>query len=185
MYRYFSNQFQKEIEVIGPGEYYVTDQDIVISTVLGSCITVSLYDVRLQLGGMNHYMLPGTGQHTFSLGSTGKYGVHAMDLLYREMMNLGARQQNLEAKIFGGGSVLTSVGKSHYNVPENNINFAFKAVEQKLQIPVKASDVGGANGRKIYFFPKTGKVLVKLLGKQYVQQVAAEEEQIIRELRRD
>lgn len=171
--------------VIGPGERYTTQEDLLISTVLGSCIAVSCFDKRQHLGGINHFMLPGVGLDTYSMGVSGKYGVHAMDLLFEDMRKLGAEKKDLEVKVFGGGAVLNLRGEGSNKVPADNINFTFQILEDKYKVAVAASDVGGTYGRKVLFFPTTGKVMVKLLTSSLISPVLKEELEIIRELRSD
>lgn len=184
MNRHFSLKFNKDLVIIGPGERYATAEEVIISTVLGSCIAITLFEPELKIGGMNHYMLPGEDTNNFSMGITGKYGVHAMDLLLQEMQKLGCRKEKLEAKVFGGGAVLLLQGEGGNKVPKSNIEFAYRVLKTKYQIPVAAGDTGGINGRKIFFDPKTGKVTVKTLGKGGLPPVAAEEAKIIQELRK-
>ena len=170
---------------IGPGERFSTRDDIIINTVLGSCIAVSCFDTRRHFGGINHFMLPGDDLDSFTMGITGKYGIHAIDLLFEDMRNMGSDMGHLEVKVFGGGAVLKMKGEGSNTVPRNNINFTFRILEEKYKIAVTASDVGGEYGRKILFFPATGKVWVKLLNRGLISPVLRQELEIIQELRSD
>lgn len=169
--------------VIGPGERFTTREDIIISTVLGSCVAVSCFDMHNRFGGMNHFMLPGHDLDSFSMGITGKYGIHAMELLFEDMKNLGARLENIEVKVFGGGAVLKLRGEGSNKVPADNINFTMRILETRYKRPIAASDVGGVYGRKVLFFPKTGQVKVKLLGEGGITPVLQTEKKLIQELR--
>ncbi len=180
MYRHFNLKFNKETEVIGPGERYATREDIVISTVLGSCVAVAFIDPTAGVGGLNHYMLPGHDLNSFSLGKDGKYGIHAMELLLADMERLGAHKQRLEAKIFGGGAVLRMQGNGSTQVPASNADFAHSIIRDHYGFPITASDVGGTHARKLFFFPKTGKVLVKRLTGAMVAPVVIEEEDLLK-----
>ena len=111
-----------------PGEYFVDDEDILIMTTLGSCIAACLWDRNAQVGGMNHFMLPeGVGD------SGGRYGSYAMELLINEMLKRGATRSTLEAKVFGGGQVIS--GMNTMNVGERNTSFVLDYLKTE-RIPV-------------------------------------------------
>lgn len=157
----YSQKFKKEMAVIHPGEYYVSDQHIV-HTLLGTCVSVVFYHAPKRIGGMNHYMLP----HGSKEGEgSGRYGVFAMELLLNEFQKLGINRRSLVAKVFGGGKVLDALkhdGKPH--VGTQNVEFVLEYLDRE-GIPIAAQDLGGEGGRKIYFFPWTGKVLVSRIRK--------------------
>lgn len=172
MYHHFNQRFQRDVTIIHPGEYFTTGEDVVISTVLGSCIAVALHDPSTRLGGLNHFMLPGelSGRDFFN-EEAGRYGMFAMELLINDMLKAGARRDQLVAKVFGGGHVLsTSAG----NIPDSNIAFAMKFLETE-RIPIASQDVGGTDARKIFFFPVTARVLLKRFGGQNRKPVEREE----------
>lgn len=145
-----------------PGDYYVTTRDELITTVLGSCISACIYDRVYGYGGMNHFMLPGDGneRQVSALSDTNstRYGLHAMEGLINGVLKCGARRQNLRAKIFGGGRIIEQMT----DVGLRNIAFVKNYLEVE-GIPVEASDLGQIYPRKINFFPKTGKAMVKRL----------------------
>jgi chemotaxis protein CheD len=142
-----------------PGEYYVTADDKLIVTVLGSCVAVCLRDKTLGVGGMNHFLLPNDGsQQTGLLTESARYGIYAMELLVNHLLKMGANRSQLEAKVFGGGNVLP--GMSINNVGQRNAEFVLDYLDNE-NIPVGAKDLLGDYPRKVYFFPDTGKVLVK------------------------
>ncbi|NOX52552.1 MAG: chemoreceptor glutamine deamidase CheD [Gammaproteobacteria bacterium] len=147
-----------------PGEYYVTQQNEVITTVLGSCISACIRDPDIGVGGMNHYMLP--GDTTANLDRWGgvkglatRYGSAAMEKLISDILAQGSRKKRLELKLFGGGKVLKM---EISNVGERNIAFA-QRFAQAQGLEVSAQDVGGPHPRKVIYFPKTGKVLIRRL----------------------
>lgn len=161
MYQRFHKKLNKPMVVIQPGEYYVTDKDEIIATVLGSCISVCIKDEKNQIAGMNHFMLPGDfAMEEVLISQSGRYGMYAMELIMGDLLKLGGDRDNLSAKVFGGGHVLASVHDSAKSVPASNIRFvkAFLAMEG---IKVISSDVGGYYGRKVLYMPKSGKVFVK------------------------
>jgi len=147
--------------IIYPGEFYVSPNDV-IATVLGSCISVCIKDTKTGIGGMNHFMLPGdVRSEDIFLSASAKYGMFAMEQLINDMIKRGASQKHFQAKVFGGGHVL-NFRKTDGNVPESNIDFV-RAFLKMEQIEIVKEDVGGYSGRKILFFPDTGKVLLKRL----------------------
>ncbi len=158
---YYDRQFDCEAVKILPGEYFVTQRDIVIVTVLGSCVSVCLRDRVNGIGGMNHFMLPGNSDGGISpISASARYGVYAMELLLNHLLKLGARRNCFEAKVFGGGSVLR--GMTANNVGDRNAEFVrdYLATEK---IQVVAEDLLDFYPRKVYFFPATGRVMVKKL----------------------
>lgn len=158
---YFDRHFDCEAVKILPGEYFVTQRDIVIVTVLGSCVSVCLRDRLSGIGGMNHFMLPGNGEGGASpISASARYGVYAMELLINHLLKLGARRHCFEAKVFGGGSVLR--GMTANNVGDRNAEFVrdYLATEK---IQVVAEDLLDIYPRKVYYFPVTGRVMVKKL----------------------
>ncbi len=164
MYKSYNRKLGRDIVVIQPGEFFVLDNSSEgIATVLGSCVSVCLYDPEKEIGGMNHFMLPGDFRNDEVFASkSSRYGMFAMESLINEMMKRGARRESLVSKIFGGAHVL-NFRKSDGNIPESNINFVRTYLEFE-EIPVVASDLGGNLGRKIIFLPsEKGKVLVKKL----------------------
>jgi chemotaxis protein CheD len=163
--RYFDPHFQIETAKILPGEYYATDRDMALVTVLGSCVSACLRDRDNGIGGMNHFMLPDEGKLMGSHGNVsagGRYGVHAMELLINQILKLGGRRERLEAKVFGGGNVLQGFMLS--NVGRQNAEFIVEYLNLE-RIPILARDLLDEWPRKIYFFPRSGKVMVKRLRK--------------------
>ena len=161
--RYVDKQRQIIVAKILPGEFYVTKQDEAISTVLGSCISACIWDDKMGIGGMNHFMLPIKGD---SFGAQGwqsdnsytcRYGLWAMEYLINEILKYGGSRNNLKVKLFGGGQVIASMSS---DVGAKNIQFAQEYVENE-GLKVIGSDVGGPWPRKVLFFPSTGKALVK------------------------
>lgn len=138
-----------------PGTIFAESSEYLISTVLGSCVAVCLWDQVTKRGGMNHMMLPfwnGEGL------ATPKYGNIAMDKLLGKMLSLGCRPENLVAKVFGGANV-SGTGLEMYMIGDRNITLAFQMLED-FRIPVIAKDIGGQIGRKIIMNTATGVVLV-------------------------
>ena len=158
---YYDRTFDCEAAKILPGEYYYTGKNMLIVTVLGSCVSACIRDRVTGLGGMNHFMLPdGGGDAGSPVSASMRYGTFAMEILINDLLKAGARRENLEAKVFGGGAVLR--GFTAMNVGERNAAFVLQFLKTE-RIPVLAEDLNDIHPRKVYFFPKTGKVLVKKL----------------------
>ncbi|UVW27484.1 chemoreceptor glutamine deamidase CheD [Massilia sp. H6] len=157
---YYDRTFDCDAAKILPGEYYYTGKNMLIVTVLGSCVSACIRDRVTGLGGMNHFMLPDSGDVNNPVSASMRYGTFAMEILINDLLKAGARRDNLEAKVFGGGAVLR--GFTAMNVGERNAAFVMSFLKTE-RIPVLAEDLNDIYPRKVYFFPKTGKVLVKKL----------------------
>ena len=104
---YFDSSLDIDAAKILPGEYYVTKRNMVLVTVLGSCVAACIRDRVSGIGGMNHFMLPDSYRDNNDLTSTSaRYGAYAMKMMINQLMKMGARRSSLEANIFGGGSVV-------------------------------------------------------------------------------
>jgi hypothetical protein len=98
-FRYTERGFDTQAVKVLPGEFYVDSKDTPIVTILGSCVAVCLRDAAVQVGGMNHFLLPDGGESGIA-GTAGRYGVNAMEMLINELVKRGAQRSRLEAKIF-------------------------------------------------------------------------------------
>ncbi len=161
----FDSRLNRVRYIIHPGEFHATSDPVIISTVLGSCVAVVLYDEVNKIGGMNHFLLPGSVDraHLYST-SEGRYGIFAMELLINQMIKIGANRSNLQAKVFGGGHMFVykeNEGSSH-KISENNAEFAFNYLQTE-NIPLVAHDVGGTHARKVLFLPDTFQVFQKTI----------------------
>jgi len=157
---YFDQRLNIDAVKLLPGEYYVTSREMVLTTVLGSCVSACIYDQQNRVGGMNHFMLPGDKNHDDSPVECARFGSYAMDILIRELLRNGARRQDLIAKVFGGGNVQPAMVSSA--IGSQNARFVKKYLTE-YDIPVLAGDLEGLYPRKLYFFPKSGRVLLKKL----------------------
>ena len=153
---FYDAHFKTDAVKVLPGEYFVHDEDLVILTTLGSCIAACLWDRNARVGGMNHFMLPdGAGAQ-----DSGRYGSYAMELLINELMKKGATRSTLEAKVFGGGQVIS--GMNSINVGQRNTDFVTSYLKTE-HIPIVSKDVLDIYPRKVCFFPASGKAMVKRL----------------------
>ena len=158
---YFDKTLNSQAVKLLPGEYYVTHKDMLLVTVLGSCVAACIRDINSGIGGMNHFMLPDNGSDSgLPVNDSARYGTYAMEILINELLKLGARRPNLEAKVFGGGNVME--GLTVANVGQRNADFVLKFLAME-KIRVVAQDLVDVFPRKVYFFPKSSRVLVKKL----------------------
>lgn len=157
--RYFDPIFGTEAVKVLPGEYFVTTRDMLLVTVLGSCVSACIRDRETGIGGMNHFMLADCGEQS-PYSASARYGTYAMEILINHLLKLGAQRGNLEAKVFGGGRVMASLPSS--SVGERNSSFVLDFLQTE-DIFVAAQDLLDVHPRKVYFFPATGRVLVKTL----------------------
>lgn len=135
------------------GEWKVSnDPTVVLSTVLGSCVAACLRDPVAGVGGMNHFLLPGSVDALAQGGDVSRYGVHLMELLINGLLKQGARRDRLEAKIFGGAKTIASFS----NVGQQNADFA-KGFLADEGIQIVSSSTGGDAGRKLEFWPVSGR----------------------------
>lgn len=159
---YYDRTFDIEAAKISPGEYYFTNQDMMIVTVLGSCVSACIRDTVSGIGGMNHFMLPDGAKSDKDnpVSESMRYGNYAMEVLINQLIRNGAKRENLEAKIFGGGNVLRSFTTNM--VGDRNAEFVKRYLKEE-GIRVVSEDLLDIYPRKVYYFPKTGKVMVKKL----------------------
>ena len=165
---FYDAHFKCEAVKVLPGEYFVFDQDILIMTTLGSCIAACLWDRDRRIGGMNHFMLPDGG----GAAEGGRYGSYAMELLINELIKRGANRSSMEAKVFGGGAVIS--GMSSINVGERNTKFVLDYLHTE-RITVVSKDVMDIYPRKVCFLPASGKAMVKRLASTNTEMLAAQE----------
>lgn len=165
-----------------PGDFYVTREDEVLDTVLGSCVAACIRSPRLRMGGMNHFMLPrpsGMGADTWDdvRGRATRYGTASMEQLINRILSSGANRNELEVKVFGGARVLTAMT----DVGNHNVAFVRDFLKNE-GLKVSAEDVGDTCPRHVQFFPATGKVRVRHLGAGQQAGVASREEKYLKGL---
>lgn len=171
-----------------PGEYYVSRQDELVSTVLGSCVSACIHDRRLKLGGMNHFMLPepsgerGAERDNWSatVGRAARYGNDAMEHLINALLKAGSRREDWDVKVFGGGRVLSQMT----DVGSRNIEFVQRYLRTE-GLAVTASDLGDVYPRQVQFFPVIGKVRVRQMRGRDEFALVAREKQYLKQLAND
>ena len=170
----------EKIAKVLPGDYYVTAPPELISTLLGSCVAACIRDPSLELGGMNHFMLPEASPEARDLRShAGRYGVHAMENLINGILRRGGQRERLEVKIFGGGSM----GRSRARIGEQNATFVEEYLRREGFV-VAARDLGGEVARRLIYEPGSGLVQVMKLPPMDLAPLVNEEVRYERSLER-
>jgi chemotaxis receptor (MCP) glutamine deamidase CheD len=152
------------------GGLFVSREPAVVETVLGSCVAACVFDPISRVGGMNHFLLPHACQDDPVLE---RYGEHSMPLLIRRILEVGGKEQYLQAKVFGAASVL-KLDETHFSVPKANDRFV-RHFLQSRGIPLLAERLGGRNAIKVRMYTGTGKALVKTIPRTQLDQVRANE----------
>ncbi len=145
-----------------PGQIFVSAEAEYVSTILGSCVSVCLWDRKRRVGGINHFLLP---HERGGRPGTERMGDVAMDRLFAKMSALGCRNEDLRAKVFGGANVLKGANRASghtFHVGKKNVEVAMAFLSQ-AQIPVVAEDVLGAHGRKVIYNTDDGSVWLRRL----------------------
>jgi chemotaxis protein CheD len=182
--RYWDREREIITAKILPGEYYVTQDDELITTVLGSCVSACIRDKELGMGGMNHFMLPETSAEKLKKGNDAivglatRYGSYAMEHLINTILSHGGRRKNLEVKVFGGGKIIPALT----DVGMKNINFVLNYIDQE-GLKLVSQDLGDIYPRKVIYFPKTGKVGMKKIQDLHNDTIAQRERQYFNSLK--
>ncbi len=178
---YFDKALGTHVVSVMAGAYHWTRaEDVALSTMLGSCVAVCVCDTRAGIGGMNHFLLPKApaGEDTPNSHAY-RYGSAAIESMLNALFARGAAKNGLSIKIFGGSKVLNGVSA---DIGQKNIEFT-RRFFQRENLRIDSEDVGGTQARRILFYPKTGKVLLKALGDaKEVQSLAAKEQQVLEQV---
>jgi chemotaxis protein CheD len=179
--RYYDRMHHCVAAKILPGEYYVTLNDEMIVTVLGSCVSACIRDPRARIGGMNHFMLPMSreeiGPGRAMLADAARYGNFAMEHMINDILKLGGRRERLEVKLVGGGRVLAQMT----DVGRRNIAFVEEYVRTE-GLNVIGRDLGDIYPRKVQFMAMSGKAKVKHLQSMHNNTIVERESEYMRSL---
>lgn len=167
-----------------PGEFYVSSQEEMVSTVLGSCVSACIHDPVRGIGGMNHFMLPeskgGSDSWASTVGRAARYGSDAMEHLINDLLKAGAQRADLSVKLFGGGRVLAQMS----DVGQRNIEFVRRYISTE-KLRVVAEDLGDIYPRQVQFFPQSGKARVRQLRRSDDVKLVAGERTYLKQLAND
>jgi chemotaxis protein CheD len=148
------------------GEYKVIgDPGTVLSTILGSCVATCLRDPEAGVGGMNHFLLPGDLGGSRA-GEAERYGVDLMELLINGLLKRGAQRSRLEGKLFGGARMIEGLS----DIGAKNAEFAKRFLKNE-GIRVVAEDLGGVQGRRIEYWPVSGRARQSLLSRETTMKI--------------
>ncbi len=144
------------------GEYFVSKGNpAVVSTVLGPCVSVTLHHPKMRIGAITHGFLPEARYNKKkSVQNPGRFVDSSTEIVYEQMLGLGAKNRDLEVKLFGGAKILENKSAQAVGVGRSNVQVALRTLE-KMGLKVKVVEVGGNHSRKIYFLPHSGEVWVK------------------------
>ncbi len=147
----------RRIPIVQGEHKVVAEPDVIISTLLGSCVAVCLQDPVARVGGMNHFLLAEPGEDV-APAEQQRYGIHAMELLINAMMRHGASRGRLRAHLYGGANIIAGLGK----IGSSNAAFArqFMATEK---IEIGRCELEGSHARKVEFMPYEGRVRSTLI----------------------
>lgn len=143
----------RRVSIIQGEHAVIGEPDIMISTLLGSCVAACLHDPVAKVGGMNHFLLgePGRDQK-IGAADMQRYGVHAMELLINALMGMGALRHRLRAHLYGGANIVAGLGA----IGSSNAEFARRFMQTEA-ITVAHCDLGGSQARKVEFLPHEGR----------------------------
>ncbi|SIS88703.1 chemotaxis protein CheD [Roseivivax lentus] len=132
------------------GEHRVTgESNVLLTTLLGSCVATCLHDPVARVGGMNHFLVADGGPDN---ARAERYGLYAMEVLINGLLKLGGDKRRLQAKVFGGAAMTGSMGR----IGAANIVFAREFLETE-KITIVAEDLGGHLARRVRYCPTTGR----------------------------
>lgn len=160
-HRYFDAKAGGTIVQVLQGDFYVTTApDEILNTVLGSCIAACIRDPVAGCGGMNHFLLPDSGQGSKPdvAGLALRYGGFSMEQLINEILKLGGQRERLEVKVFGGANVVRGLS----GVGHRNADFVEEFLD-KEGLRIVGQHLRGTYPRKVQFFPLTGQVRMREL----------------------
>ena len=181
--RRYRNSAGAWIAKLLPGDYYVTREDEVLDTVLGSCVSACIRNARTRIGGMNHFMLPrpsGAANDNWDgvAGRATRYGSASMEQLINRILSAGGTRSDLEVKVFGGGRVLASMT----DVGNHNVAFVRDFLKNE-GLRIVAEDVLDTVPRHVQYYPASGRVRVRHLNR--AQEIASKEQQYMRGLEKE
>jgi chemotaxis protein CheD len=178
--RRYRDQRGQIVAKLLPGDFYVTREEEVLDTVLGSCVSACIRNPKLRIGGMNHFMLPrpsGRAGDTWEslAGRATRYGSASMEHLINRILSAGGTRADLEVKIFGGGKVLSALS----DIGQHNVIFVRDFLKQE-GLSVSSEDVGSDYPRHVQYFPMSGRVRVRSLTPR--ADIATQEQQFLKRI---
>ncbi|HYG91607.1 MAG TPA: chemotaxis protein [Azospirillum sp.] len=177
---YYDPDFKSYVVPVMLGHHRISSRaDDMLVTTLGSCVAACLYDPAVRVGGMNHFLLPGAPAEG-GIGVPTRYGSVAMERLINDLLGRGARKERLEVKLFGAARVIDT----SQDVGAANAAFVLDFVKRE-GLTLAGQDLGGASGRRVHFFPTTGKAMRRLLRPEAERETVLQELDYLRALKRE
>lgn len=175
---YYDPEFKAYVVPVVLGHHRISSRaDDMLVTTLGSCIAACLHDPVTRVGGMNHFLLPGAPSEG-GIGLATRYGGVAMERLINDLLTRGAHKERLEVKLFGGARVI----ESSMDIGVSNAAFVLDFV-QREGLRLTGSDLGGSTGRRVHFFPTTGKAMRRLVRPETERETVSQELDYLRALK--
>ncbi len=171
--RYYDENLELTIVKVYSSDCYVTPQPgEMLVTILGSCVAACIRDPIARVGGMNHFLLPGTSstEVTSVSGDATRYGMFAMEQLINGIMQLGGQKRRFEVKLFGGGNVTSSTSM----IGDKNVQFVRRFLKDE-GIPITTEHLGGKLPRRIHYYPDSGRVMMRQLKRREDLRIVEEE----------
>lgn len=166
----FDPQEKIEVVKIFSGDWHVTRENVMISTILGSCVSACIRDPYASVGGMNHFLLPGEDGMDSQNSDSARYGVFAMESLLNGILKNGGRKDRLEIKVFGGGNVINNSAR----IGSKNAEF-IRTFLGKEGLRIASEDLEGDYPRRINYYPISGKLMMRQLRRREDLHVVEEE----------
>lgn len=152
--RYFDARLNAWIANVPQGHFVLGEgDDLVLSTVLGSCVAACVHDPELRIGGMNHFLLPDVeaGSQSADSSLALRYGSNSMEVLINDLLRRGGRRERMVFKLFGGAAVVRNLS----NIGERNAEFAINYVKTE-GFRLQSHDLRGERARRVQFWPASG-----------------------------
>lgn len=177
---YFDPEFRAYVVPVVLGHHRISSRaDDMLVTTLGSCVAACIHDPVARVGGMNHFLLPGSPAGGEGFGIATRYGSVAMERLINDLMARGAKRDRLEVKLFGASRVIDT----SMDVGLANAAFALDYVRRE-GLALAGQDLGGATGRRVHFFPTTGKAFRRMLRPETERETVHQEMDYLTALKR-
>lgn len=169
--RFHDDRENVDVVKIFAGDWYVSVKPgEMLATILGSCVSACIRDPVLQVGGMNHFLLPGEDMDN-QVGESARYGVFAMESLINGILKAGGQKHRFEVKVFGGGNVINNSAK----IGSKNAKF-IRDFLKKEGYRITSEDLEGDHPRRLHYYPDSGKVMMRLLRRKEDMVVVEEED---------
>lgn len=161
-----------------PGEFYLSERPAVVTTVLGSCISVIMYDAQSRTSAITHSQMPVCTKNNSSCimcSEAYKFTDCSIKNILKLLESRNIILENITVKLFGGADVLSANSeRSTETIGRQNIAVAIDTIN-KAGLKITANDTGGQQGRKIFLYTESGEIWMTRLRKQYGKEVKDEE----------